>query len=105
MAPRKKEAPKGSLFSLIKKIVFSSQGFPILLTIAVLGMLFVLFRMKEVELDYEMIEVNKNIAKVQLENKELKVKKAKMLSVKKLRQLAKKYNLHPPKQEQIIVIP
>ena len=100
-----KKAAKGTLFSFIKKIVFSSQGFPILLTLVVLGMLFVLFRMKEVELDYEMIAVNKNISRIQLENKELQARKAKLLSIKRLRQLAKKYDLKSPKQEQIIVIP
>ena len=48
---------------------------------------------------------NKKIEQVQLEGKELKAKKARLLSVKRLRGLAKKYNLSRPKQDQIIVIP
>ena len=89
----------------IKAIIFSSQGFPLLLTFSVIGMLFVLFRMKGVELDYEMINVNRDLNKVLLENKTLRAQKAEELSVKRLRSLAQKYDLNQPKQEQIIVIP
>jgi cell division protein FtsL len=89
----------------IKKALFSTQGLPLILTFAVIGILFVLFRMKGVELDYKTTEVNKKIEKVTLENKELKAKKARLLSIKRLRRLANKYGLSQPKQEQIIVIP
>lgn len=88
-----------------KKIVFSSQGFPLLLSFAILGILFVLFRMKGVELDYKVTNVNKDIERAVLESKELKARKAKLLSSKKLRGMARKYGLSQPKQEQIIVIP
>lgn len=70
-----------------------------------LGLLFVLFRMKGVELDYKITSVNKDIDKVVLDNKELKAKKARLLSVKRLRKLASKYDLKQPKQKQIIVLP
>lgn len=89
----------------LKHFIFSNQVFPFVLTFFVLGLLFVLFRMKGVELDYKITSVNKDIEKVVLDNKELKAKKARLLSVKRLRKLASKYDLKQPKQKQIIVLP
>ncbi|MBL6988421.1 MAG: hypothetical protein ISR65_01510 [Bacteriovoracaceae bacterium] len=91
--------------AIAKRILFSSQGFPIFLTITVLGILFVLFRMRAVELDYEIMDVSKQYTKLELENKELKAKRAKLLSVKNLRKLASKYHLERPTESQVIVIP
>lgn len=88
----------------LKRIFLSSQGLPIFLSLSVLGVLFVLFRMKSLEVDYATIDINKQIEKVVLENKELKAQKARSLSVEKLRQMAKKYDLAQPDQKQIIVI-
>ncbi len=107
---RKKQSAKkssiGQKFSdNFRKILFSSQGFPIMLTLSVLGVLFVLFRMKAVETNYKITSMNKDIEKVALESKELKAKKARLLSVKALRKMAKKYKLSQPKDKQIIVIP
>ncbi len=89
----------------IKNIIFSNQVFPFVLTFFVLGLLFVLFRMKGVELDYKITSVNKDIERVTLDNKELKAKKARLLSVKRLRTMASKYGLNQPRQKQIIVLP
>jgi predicted oxidoreductase len=61
--------------------------------------------MKNVELDYAISKANREIEKVIMDNKELKAKKARMLSSEKLRRLAASHNLDQPKQEQIIVIP
>lgn len=61
--------------------------------------------MKGVELDYKITSVNKDIEKVVLDNKELKARKARLLSVKRLRKMASKYQLRQPKQNQIIVLP
>lgn len=88
-----------------KGFLFSNNVFPFVLTFFIMGLLFVLFRMKGVELDYKISSVNKDIEKVILNNKELKAKKAKLLSVKRLRKLAAKYQLKQPKQKQIIVLP
>lgn len=88
----------------IKNIVFSSQGFPIILTIFTIATMFVLFRMKGVDLRYKVAEEQKSIDKYVLENKELKAQKARLLSVNKLKKLAKKYKLSQPKQSQIIVL-
>lgn len=105
MASSKKSTESFQLGSKIKEIIFSSQGFPIFLSFTTLAILFVLFRMKNVEMDYTISSTNRDIEKVIMDNKELKAKKARMLSAEKLRRLAASYNLDQPKQEQIIVIP
>ncbi|ATH06435.1 hypothetical protein BIY24_00310 [Halobacteriovorax marinus] len=102
---RSKNSIKSSVSDSFKKIFLSSQGLPIMLTLSVLGVLFVLFRMKGIELNYKITNMNKDIEKVALESKELKAKKARLLSVKNLRTIAKKYELKQPKQNQVIVIP
>jgi cell division protein FtsL len=102
---RRVAVKKESIVTKTKNVIFSSQGFPLILSFAILGILFVLFRMKGVELDYKVTNVNKDIERTVLENKELKARKAKLLSSKKLRTMARKYGLSQPKQEQIIVIP
>ncbi len=89
----------------IKSILLSAHGFPIILTIGMMAVLFVLFRMKSVELDYKFVETKKQIEKSLLTQKDLKAKQAKFLSVKNLRELAKKHNFSQPKENQIIVIP
>lgn len=96
---------KKTMLESLKEGVFSSQGFPILLTLSVIGVLFVLFRMKSIELDYKITEVNKERNKIEMEGKEIKATKARLLSVKNLRRLAKKYDLKQPSSKQIIVIP
>ncbi|MDC1173871.1 hypothetical protein OAT67_00615 [Bacteriovoracaceae bacterium] len=89
----------------LKNLIFSSQVFPFILTFSVMGILFVLFRMKGVEINYKIASFNKDIDKIALENKELKAKKARLLSIKRLRGMAKSYELKQPKRKQIIVIP
>jgi cell division protein FtsL len=101
----KKSKSSFSLRQKIKDIVFSSKGFPIFLSFATLAILFVMFRMKNVESDYKITKTNKDIERVMLDNKELKAKKARLLSSDKLRRLASIHHLDQPKQDQIIVIP
>lgn len=101
----KKSSENLQLGKKIKEIIFSSQGFPIFLSFTTLAILFVLFRMKNVEMDYTISKTNREIEKVVMDNKELKAKKARMLSAEKLRKLAMAHNLDQPKQDQIIVIP
>ena len=96
---------KKSFGEKLKGFIFSSQGFPLLLMFSVLGVLFVLFRMKSVELDYKITGVNKQISRHRIEQKELAAKKAGLLSVNNLRKLAKRYKLNQTAQNQIIVIP
>ncbi len=108
MVVKKSRTKTNSVFSKIlnslKNKVFSSHGFPIFLGFTLMGVLFVLFRMKSVEVDYKISSMNKDIEKVIIESKELKAIRAKMLSVRNLKAMAKKYNLNQPRQKQIIVI-
>ncbi len=97
-------AQKFEIWSKIKSIILSTQGFPIFLAFTTLAVLFVVFRMKNVEMDYKISSTNKEIEKVVLDNKDLKAKKARLLSADKLRFLAEKHSLSQPKQNQIIVI-
>lgn len=105
MASGKKSSDKFQIGKKIKEVIFSSQGLPIFLSFTTLAILFVLFRMKNVEMDYKISKSNRDIEKVLLDNKELKAKSARMLSTEKLRRLAAAHNLDQPKQDQIIVIP
>ena len=105
MAAGKKSSDKSGFLSKIKSIIFSTQGFPLFLSFTTMAILFVLFRMKNVEMDYKITKANRDIEKVLLDNKELKAKNARMLSTDKLRRLASVHHLDQPKQDQIIVIP
>jgi hypothetical protein len=93
------------LSSKLKGFIFSSQGLPLILMYLTLGVLFVVFRMKSVELDYRLVELNQEITKKKLLEKEIGANKAELLSTNSLRELAKKHDLKPPKQTQIIPIP
>ena len=88
-----------------RRIVFSPQGFPLVLSLSMLGVLLVLFRMKSVEQDYQLGEIAKRKRALIFNNKKLKAKKASQLSIKNLRLMAEQYGLQRPKQEQIIIIP
>lgn len=101
----KKAKPSFDLKQKVSDILFSSRGFPLFLSFSFLAILFVLFRMKNVEIDYKITKSNKDIDKVAMDNKELKAKKARLLSSDKLRKLASVHHLDQPKQDQIIVIP
>lgn len=105
MASGKKSADKNQIGKKVKEVIFSSQGLPVFLSFTTLAILFVLFRMKNVEMDYKISKSNRDIEKVLLDNKELKAKNARMLSTERLRRLAAVHNLDQPKQDQIIVIP
>lgn len=88
----------------IQSELFGPKALPLVLSMTTLAILFVLFRMKGVELDYKISETNRKIDQALVENKDLKAVKANLLSTENIRFLAKKFDLHQPKQEQIIVI-
>ena len=102
---RSKGKSKNDFKKKLKAIFLSAQGMPIFLSLIVITVLFVLFRMKTVEVKYKIVLIKKDIEKVRIEGKELKAKKAKHLSVKNLRKLARTYNLQQPRKSQLIVIP
>lgn len=101
----KKASLTSQLLDKIRTIVFSSQGFPLFLTFTLLAVFFVVFRMKGIELEYRLSDINKDIDRISIENKELKANKARLLSVNKLHEMAKKYEMKQPGQAQIIFIP
>jgi cell division protein FtsL len=105
MATGKKSTDNTNVGSKVRDVIFSSQGLPIFLSFTTLAILFVLFRMKNVEMDYKISKSNRDIEKVLLDNKELKAKNARLLSTEKLRRLAMTHHLDQPKQDQIIVVP
>jgi hypothetical protein len=74
-------------------------------SLALIGVGYVVVRMKNVELDYDYNTVIGQYHEVGLKNKELKARKAKHLSVKNLRKFAEKFELKEPNQKQVIVIP
>lgn len=100
-----KRKSKSKLVAKISKFFFASSYFPFILSISVIGLLFIMFRMKSIEQDYKFHNLNKKIEQSNNDNKELKAKRAKLLSAKNLRTLAEKHNLTEPGQEQIIVVP
>ncbi len=89
----------------IKEFFFSAQGLPLILAFALLGIMFVLFRMKAVELDYRLLSLKKEMESTMQENKELRAAKARILSTDNLRAMSKAQNLAAPGPAQIIVIP
>ncbi len=76
-----------------------------MLCLSILGILFILFRVKVVDIEYQLGEVKNNFKKIDIENKELKAKKARSLSTKYLQKMAIKHNLNQAKRKQIIIIP
>ncbi|MBF0300272.1 MAG: hypothetical protein HQK51_16235 [Oligoflexia bacterium] len=86
------------------KNIFHTSILPIVLCISILATFMVFCRMKRIESDYKYYEINKDIEVSQYENKELHAYKAKLMSVKNLNGLAKKYQMERPKEKQIIVI-
>lgn len=102
---RTKKKQENKFIKKFLSLVFSTHYFPLILTTVTLAILFVLFRMRGVEQDYKYHELSEKIDSLQLEGKELKAKKARKLSVKNLRAIAKKYNLGEATDKQIIVIP
>jgi len=96
---------KTSLKNLFKKIFFSSQGLPIFAVLALLTIGFVTFRMKSLDYDYRTNEINTALDRAHIENKDLKAKKARLLSTRNLREIAQKHNLNEPNQKQIIIVP
>lgn len=108
MRVKKKSKEKNIKFNIKERLwglVTSSQGLPVVLALTTLAILFVLFRMKAVEQNYTLISLNKEIENHEQVGKELKARKARMLSVKNLKDIANRHNLREPTSEQLIIIP
>lgn len=103
MARRKKK--ENEIITFLNQFVLNAKTLPIVISFSILGVLFVLIRMKGVEQDYKLNEIVKRTKVLQIENKELKATKASVLSVKKLKGFAKKNKLKEPDEKHIIIIP
>lgn len=104
ISTKKKKNPN-KITQQVKAFVFSAQGFPFILSLTVVSILFVLFRMKGVEQDYLNNTLSKEIDQTEVDGKELKAQKARLLSVKNLRGYAQNFDMKEPKQSQVIIVP
>jgi hypothetical protein len=84
---------------------FNPRALPFTLTFTTLAALFVGFRMKGIEQAYIVNNIQNDINKATIYNKELKAERARAMSVPRLREFAVKYDLKEPGPEQIILIP
>lgn len=89
----------------LKEKFFNSKTLPLMMAIAIIAASYVLIRMQSLEQDYKIEERRKVLGKMSLENKELKAKKAELISIQRLQRISKEHNLEEPKSKQIIVIP
>ncbi len=103
MALRKKS---GTAFNnRLIEFLFNPQALPFTLTFTILAVAFVGFRMKGIEQAYELNNIENDIQKAIIRNKELKAQRAREMSVSRLREFAVRYDLKEPGPEQIILIP
>ena len=86
------------------EVISSANILPLVLLYLILAISFVLFRMKNVEMDYRIHDISKDIQKTINDGKDVKAKKANLLSIERLRKLAKEFDLKEPKQSQVILI-
>lgn len=103
MALRKKATLKFN--NRLIEFLFNPQALPFTLTFTTLAILFVGFRMKGIEQAYLLNNIESDIQKANIRNKELKAQRAREMSVPRLREFAVKYDLKEPGPEQIILIP
>lgn len=103
MALRKKG--KFKFNNRLLEFLFNPSALPFTLTFTTLAILFVGFRMKGIEQAYQLNNIENDINKAIIRNKELKAQRAREMSVPRLREFAAKYDLKEPGPEQIILIP
>lgn len=104
MALRKK-GTKFKFQNRLLQFLFNPKALPFTLTFTTLAVLFVAFRMKGIEQAYSLNNLEAEIRKSTIVNKELKAQRAREMSVPKLREFASKYGLKEPGPEQIILVP
>lgn len=102
---RRRKRAKNSSFDKLKDFLLNSKTLPLIFSFSVLGIMFVLVRMKGVEQDYSFNEIEKRTKIQRVQNKELKAKRARELSMKKLKAFADKYDLSEPDEKRIIIVP
>lgn len=103
MARKRKSKLKKNKLDFLKYIK-SSESIALISLFFVSAILFVLLRMKAVDMGIELAKHNKAYEAVLTQNKELKAHKAGLLSAGNLRKFARKHHLQEPKAKQIIVV-
>ncbi len=104
LVARRRTTVKSSKLVAVKKII-QSRAFKISVAFSLLGLCFVLVRMKRIEQDYEYTEISQKLSLTRNKIKEMKAKKAELLSIRNLRKIATKYKLKEPDHKHIIIIP
>lgn len=104
MATRKRKSKLKKKNRDYLKYLKSSETIALISLFFLSAILFVLLRMKAVDMGIELAKHNKNYESIISQNKELKAKKAGLLSAVNLRKFARKHKLHEPKAKQIIVV-
>ena len=102
---RRAKKKQNIILKFISDRIITSQSLPLIFVVSILGVMFVLIRMKRIEQDYKYNELAKRIKVQKIQNKELKAQKAKELSIKNLKAYAKKFELSEPDEKRIIIIP
>ena len=95
---------KTKLIKEIKKTMGNAL-LPTVLGLLGIGITFVLFRMKSVEVDYRRAGLIQKIDDAKNENRDLRARKAGILSPENLLKVASKHKFFEPKSSQIIVVP
>ena len=93
------------LFKFIKLVFGNTRNALISISLISLAAMFIFVRMKGVEQDYELNQLNQKFYQINLRNKELKAERASLMSSNNLKQIAKFHNLNQPGPHQMIVIP
>lgn len=105
MVRKVRKKKQNTILKFLSDKVVTTQTLPLIFVVSILGIMFVLIRMKGIEQDYKYTEIAKRIKVQKIQNKELKAKKARELSIKKLKAYAKKFKLNEPDEKRIIIIP
>ncbi len=77
----------------------------LVLAIAALGFTIVMVRLEVTQEGYRLSELRAEIARLQEQNRQLKLEAAQLTSHTRLRELAPRYHLAPPAPGQVVMVP
>jgi cell division protein FtsL len=96
MAPRQRKSPVYKRSRLIPALLVSA--------IVVVGFATLMMRLEVTEEGYRLSAVRLDIAKLEDENRRLRLTAAQLSSHDRLRALAPKYHLEPPRNGQVVIV-
>ncbi len=104
--PKMKERQSKMRFlSPLKLLFFHSEFSPLVFSFLLLGLSYVVIRMKNVEQDYALHDLQKKVRLVTKDLTALETQHAELLSVQNLRRWSKENQLIIPGPERMIIIP